>query len=137
MQPLAQCSPLCGMGTRRKVKLLGSDKDNSISKAKVPCISKAKEGIHSLLPISRQVFSHLQESRAPPHVKVTWENKHHHSKCPHFLLLAQVYVLSMTSYGMEYPFGQLGKAVPAVSPPSFLCPPACSLVGACEKQKRP
>jgi len=31
-----------------------------------------------------------------------------------------VYVLSMTSYGIIYPFGQFGSAVLAVSPPSFL-----------------
>ena len=30
-----------------------------------------------------------------------------------------LYVLSMTSHGMEYPFGQLVSAVPAVSPPNF------------------
>ncbi|KAK4808011.1 hypothetical protein QYF61_016660 [Mycteria americana] len=34
------------------------------------------------------------------------------------------YVLSMTSYGVGYPFGQLGSDVPAVSPPSSLCPPS-------------
>jgi len=28
------------------------------------------------------------------------------------------------SYGMEYPFGQLGSAVLAVSPPTPLCPPS-------------
>jgi len=33
-------------------------------------------------------------------------------------------VLSMMSYGMEYPFGLLGSAVLAVSPPSFLCTPS-------------
>ncbi|KAK4832066.1 hypothetical protein QYF61_020622 [Mycteria americana] len=33
----------------------------------------------------------------------------------------KLYILSMTPYGMEYPFGQLGSAVPAVSPPNFLC----------------
>ena len=33
-----------------------------------------------------------------------------------------VYRLGMTSYGMEYSFGQFGSAVLAVSPPSFLCP---------------
>ena len=32
-------------------------------------------------------------------------------------------MLSMMSYGMEYPFGLLGPAVLAVSPPNFLCPP--------------
>ncbi|KAK4822228.1 hypothetical protein QYF61_011869, partial [Mycteria americana] len=35
-----------------------------------------------------------------------------------------VYILSMMPYGMEYPFGQLGSAVLAVSPPSFLCTPS-------------
>jgi len=36
-------------------------------KAKATHASKAKEGIHSLLPIDRQVFSNLQESR--PHAQ--------------------------------------------------------------------
>ena len=36
--------------------------------------------------------------------------------------LPSVYILGMTSYGMEYPFGQLGSAVLAVSPPNFSCP---------------
>ena len=39
---------------------------------------------------------------------------------PSSFFFPQLYVLSMTSYGMEYPFGQLGSAVPAVSPPIFL-----------------
>ena len=30
-------------------------------------------------------------------------------------------MLNTTSYGMEFPFGQLGSAVPAVSPPNFPC----------------
>ncbi|GAB0188317.1 hypothetical protein GRJ2_001297000 [Grus japonensis] len=47
------------------------------------------------------------------------------------------YVLSMTSYGTEYPFGQFGSAVLAVSPPSFLGTPAFSLVGQYEKLKSP
>ena len=33
-------------------------------------------------------------------------------------------MLSMTLYGMEYPFGQLGTDVPAMSPPNFLFPPS-------------
>ena len=36
--------------------------------------------------------------------------------------LPSVYILGMTSHGMEYPFGQFGSAVPAVSPPNSLCP---------------
>jgi len=35
----------------------------------------------------------------------------------------------MTSYGLEYSFGLLGSAVPAVSPPAPCAPPASSLVG--------
>lgn len=36
---------------------------------------------------------------------------------------------------VEYPFGHLGWAVPALSPPSSLCPPDTSQVGRCEKLK--
>jgi len=39
----------------------------------------------------------------------------------------------MMSYGTGYPFGHLGS----VSPLKFLCtPPAYSLAGQCEKQRR-
>ena len=89
-QPLAH-SPLSGNGERigrvKVRKLVGWDKDSLIGKAKATHTSKAKPGIHSSLPTSRQVFSHLQESRAPPHVTVTWEDKRHHSERPPFLLL--------------------------------------------------
>jgi len=37
---------------------------------------------------------------------------------PTFLLL------SMTPYGTEFPSGQLGSGVPAVSPPNFSCTPS-------------
>ncbi|KAK4810397.1 hypothetical protein QYF61_023708 [Mycteria americana] len=43
--------------------------------------------------------------------------------------LSKLYMLSMTPYGVGCPFGQLGSAVPAMSPPSSWCPPAHSLVG--------
>ena len=36
--------------------------------------------------------------------------------------LPPVYILDMTSHGMEYPFGQFGSGALAVSPPKFLCP---------------
>jgi len=61
---------------------MGWDKNSSTGKAKAAHVSKAKQGIQSPLPISRQVFSHLQESRAPSRVTVTWENKLRNSKCP-------------------------------------------------------
>ena len=124
------------MGERiRRVKirkLVGWDKDSLVGKAKAARTSKAKQGIHSPLPIGRQVFSHLQEGWAPLHVTVTWEDKRHLSEHPPFLLLPQLCMLSMTSYGMGYPFGQLRSALPA-----SYAPPAYSLVGGCEMQKRP
>ena len=43
---------------------------------------RAKQGIHSALPMGRQVFSHPQESWAPSCVTVTGEDKHHNAKCP-------------------------------------------------------
>ncbi|KAK4831745.1 hypothetical protein QYF61_018943 [Mycteria americana] len=38
--------------------------------------------------------------------------------------LHELYMLSMMLYGVGYPCGQLGSAVPVVSPPSFLCTPS-------------
>jgi len=116
-------------------KLMDWHKDSLTEEEKAAYISNSKQGIHSPLPTGRQVFSRLQESRAPSCVTVIWEDKHHSSECPpspsaspHFT------VLSMMSYGMGYPFGQLGLAVPAMSPPSFLCTPSL-LAG--EEQRRP
>jgi len=58
---------------------MGWDKDSLIEEAKAQCGNKAKQRILSLLPINRQVFSQLQESRASSHVMVTRDNKSHHS----------------------------------------------------------
>lgn len=44
------------------------------------CASKVKRGIKSALPIGRQVFCHLQQSKAPSHTTVTWEDKCHNSE---------------------------------------------------------
>jgi len=63
-------------------KLMGRDKDSLKGKEKDTHTSNGKQGIHSLLPVGRQVFRHLQESRAPPHVTVTWEDKCHNSEYP-------------------------------------------------------
>ena len=46
---------------------------------------------------------------------------------PAFLL---AFIAEQTSYGMEYPFGQFGSAVPAMSPPKIL--PTPSLLGEAE-----
>jgi len=42
-------------------------------------------GIYSLLPIGRQVFSHLQKSRVESCVAVSWEDKFHDPEFPSFL----------------------------------------------------
>ena len=119
-------------------KLVGSDKDSLISKAKAAHGSKAKQGTHSLLPIGGQVFSHLQESRAPSRITVTWADKRHHLEHPPLPPSSpQLSMLSVTSYGMEYPlvsWGQLSRLCPL---PTSCAPPAYSLVGWGEKQKRP
>lgn len=76
------------------------DNDSLTDKAPAARASRAKEGIHSLLLMGRQVFSHSQEIRATSHTTATWENKCHHSECPPFILLPQLYM----PYGMEYCF---------------------------------
>jgi len=40
-----------------------------------------------------------------------------------------LYVLGLMPRGTEYPLGQLGSAVPAVSPPSFCCSPSLLAAG--------
>ena len=50
--------------------------------------------------------------------------------------LPPVYTLGMTSHGLEYPFGQLGSAALAVSPPNSLCPSSPLLAGH-QKLKNP
>lgn len=54
------------------------------------------------------------------------------SACSPWRTFPLVYKLSMTPYGMEYPFGQLGSAVPAVSLPSS-CTPTCQVMLEAEK----
>jgi len=83
-----------------------------------------------LFPISRQVLSHPQESRAPSCVTVTWEDKSHHSRCSPPSSFSQLYVLSLTSYGMEYP------ALPAVSPPGFLWTPTLLTGGVAVRSRK-
>jgi len=41
----------------------------------------------------------------------------------------------MMPYGMDYPFGQLGSAVPDVSPPSLLFTPSLFAGGAVRSRK--
>lgn len=68
-------------------KLMGCDKYSLISKEIAMYTRKAKQRIHSPLPMVRQVFSHLQESRAPSCVMITLEDKYHNSEHLPFLLI--------------------------------------------------
>jgi len=104
-------------------KLMGCNKGSVIGKGKATHTSKAKQGIHSLLPISRQVFSHLQESRAPSHRTVTWEDKCHNSECPPFSLLPPTLYAEHDVIWHGLSLRSVGLAVRAVSPPLFLCAP--------------
>lgn len=91
---------------------MGWYKDSFISKAKVVCRSKAKQGIASPLPMAGQVFIHGQENGAPLPFMVTCEDKHHHSKSPPLsFLFLQCYTLSTVLSGMEYPLGELESAL--------------------------
>lgn len=63
-------------------KLMGWDKDSSTGRAKAVCTNKLKQGIFSPLPMSRQMFSHLQDGRCASHR--FGKTKSHHPK--HFYL---------------------------------------------------
>ena len=73
----------------------------------------------SVLPIGRQLFSHLQESRASSCLMVPWEDKCHHSEhTPFFSLL---YMLSMSGMVWNIPLVRWGQLSWLYPPPSFLC----------------
>lgn len=62
MQPPAH-SPLVGWGRKLEEwvrKLMGWGKGGLISKAKAVDANKTKQGVHSLFPVGRQMFSHLR-----------------------------------------------------------------------------
>lgn len=105
------CFPILspsGLGSEAegKRKHIDWNKDCLMRKTTVMHTRKAKQGVTSLLPMGTQEFSHLQE------------DQDHHSKClPHSSFFLPLYIPSMTSYGREYLFGQLGSSVPAVPHP--------------------
>lgn len=88
---------------------------------KTSLIRKAKQRIHSWFPMGRNIFSHSQESKAPPHVVVTLGDKLH-AKCP-LPFIPGLYAKNITlQSGISV--GQLGLTVPAPSSPSSLCIPS-------------
>ena len=81
------------------------------------CASKAKQGIPSPGQAGAQPSPGEQGSITG---NSYWEDKHHHSKRVCVPFFPQLYMLSMTLYGMEYPFGQFGSILLAVPLPSQL-----------------
>ena len=139
----AQLLAPSGMGERigrvKVRKLVGWDKDSlKRGKAKAVHTSKAKPGIHSPLPMGRQVFSHLQESRAPSRVMGSWEDKHHNSKHPSLPSSSPSFIgWAWRHIAWNIPWvswGQLSQLCPLPTP---CAPPACSLVAWGEEQKSP
>lgn len=94
---------------------------------------KAKQIIHSSLPLGRQVFSHPQEGRAPPHVTVTCEDKHHHSQHPHPVPLALCAECDAIWCGISL----CSAGVLAVSPPGFLPIPSLLAGGVVWEAEKP
>ena len=119
-------------------KLMGWVKDSLAHKANAMYTRKAKQRINSLLPIGRQGVCHLQESRAPRWITVTWEDKCHHSEHPPL----PFYSPSFTCWAWchmvwDIPLVSWGQLSQLYFLPYSCAPPAYSLVSWYEKQKRP
>lgn len=74
-------------------KPVGWDQENVIENSKICMPNKEKQGTYLPFPSFREVFSHLQENRAPSHIMVMLENKHYHADCcsPSQLLPSALY----------------------------------------------
>lgn len=99
-------------------------RESLTSKAKAGCTNKAEQ----LLPTSGQVFSHLQGSwRWTSLYCLRRQNTitlNIHPSSFFLQLLLSCCDANMIWYGMEYPFGHFGSALPAGSPPSCLYAPS-------------
>ena len=73
------------------------------------------------------MFGHFPGSRVSVRVVVAPEDKRKTNECPPLPPPPPRFYTEQTSYGMEYPFGQFGSAVLAMSPPKIL--PTPSLLG--------
>ena len=118
-----------GENRRKAKRLMDQDNNSLIRKTKAVCSSKAKRESQWLLPISRQMSSQCLQSRALAHVMVAWEDKHHNPKCALPPLFPELLLLSMMLHGIQYPFGQFGSAVSAVSPRILLHTPSLLAFG--------
>jgi len=85
--------------------------------------AEAKQGIHSLLRIAGS-GSAISRKAGLHHMILGKTNTVTLNVPPLSSFFPQLYTLSRMSYGMGYPLGQLGSALPAVSPPSSSCTPS-------------
>lgn len=79
----ATCFPQAGWERVREVEvqeLVGEDKNSLLGKAKLYVQEHRNKECICSVPMGRQMFSHSQESRAPSHIMVTWEDTHHNSE---------------------------------------------------------
>ncbi|KAK4813411.1 hypothetical protein QYF61_004748, partial [Mycteria americana] len=91
----------------------------AISSCPMPCYLGEETDPH-LATTSFQVYIRIKDDEWNVYRRYAEFRSLHHKLQNKY---QQRYRLSMTPYGVGYPFGQLGSAVLAVSPPSFLCPP--------------
>ena len=68
------------------------------------------------------MFSHILGIKAAIRILIVWEDRLFHNKSL-FLLLYQLFLLSMTPYGTEYHFGRFRSAALVMSPLHFLLLP--------------
>lgn len=125
-------------------KLLGWDKEGLIVTARATytytsTLHKVKQRVNWGLLTGRQVFSYLQDSQAPSHISVTWEEKTTSFwTSPNSFFFFQLYMTA--EHDITWSGIPLWSAV--VSCPHCLLPASCarpnySLVEWSEKKQRP
>lgn len=81
--------------------------------------SKTKEKVLFSTSHQQEMDIHFLGSRASVFIVIVLEDNHINNEYSHLLhSLRFFFLLAMTSYGMDYPFGQFGSALLAVSPSS-------------------
>jgi len=109
---------------------MGQDKV-SLIEAKAKAARKQKKTKDLFSTFHQQVVSsHFSGSRASVRIAVALENKHHKLRiCPPSSFFFLAFIAELTSYGMEYPFGQFGPVLLSKSPPKILPPPSLLVRG--------
>ncbi|KAK4806753.1 hypothetical protein QYF61_005549 [Mycteria americana] len=83
-----------------------------------------KSGVVLLNPVVKAMSSHFLGSRASIAIAVPPDDKRRNNECPPPSSFLLAFIAEQTSFGMEYPFGQFGSAVLAMSPPKLLPTPS-------------